>query len=402
MLGGILFGLDSFGPAAAGAAAAAERGARRRAARLRCVDGRLASSDLLTLLGLGGRRARSRPPAPSAGSDPRPRCRRPCSCSPCSLALLAARPPRSAGRPGRTSWSPTTGARLHVEVDEVPGAAADRGARARVHRAAGGVRAAARDAARPRPGRALRPARPRPVRLGRRRGTPRSTSSAATSHAVLDRHAPTGPVVLLGHSHGRDDADGPGARQHPDLFGGRVAGVFLLATSAGDLATGGLARALSPGSGGAGAAAALAVVAAGRRRRCCSACAGRAPGRATSSSGATCSAATTPTRRRCARCRTCSSRRRSRSARRSTRPSCSPRRDGGAAGAVRRAGHRPRRRQRPAHARRAQPPDGRGSAPRRELVVVPGAGHSVNITRRGVVDDALLALLDRARAAYAA
>jgi len=31
-----------------------------------------------------------------------------------------------------------------------------------------------------------------------------------------------------------------------------------------------------------------------------------------------------------------------------------------------------------------------------ELVVVPGAGHSVNITRQHVVDDALLRLLDRA------
>ncbi len=40
--------------------------------------------------------------------------------------------------------------------------------------------------------------------------------------------------------------------------------------------------------------------------------------------------------------------------------------------------------------------------PDAELVVVPGAGHSVNITRRAVVDDALLALLERARSALAA
>ena len=32
------------------------------------------------------------------------------------------------------------------------------------------------------------------------------------------------------------------------------------------------------------------------------------------------------------------------------------------------------------------------------LVVVPGAGHSVNLTRQQVVDDALLELLDRATA----
>ena len=40
--------------------------------------------------------------------------------------------------------------------------------------------------------------------------------------------------------------------------------------------------------------------------------------------------------------------------------------------------------------------------PDAELVVVPGAGHSVNITRREVVDAAMLRLLDRARAAQAA
>ena len=40
--------------------------------------------------------------------------------------------------------------------------------------------------------------------------------------------------------------------------------------------------------------------------------------------------------------------------------------------------------------------------PDAELVVVPGAGHSVNITRRAVVDDALLRLLERTRSAQAA
>ena len=40
--------------------------------------------------------------------------------------------------------------------------------------------------------------------------------------------------------------------------------------------------------------------------------------------------------------------------------------------------------------------------PDAELTVVPGAGHSVNITRQAVVDDALLRLLDRAHAASAA
>ena len=51
---------------------------------------------------------------------------------------------------------------------------------------------------------------------------------------------------------------------------------------------------------------------------------------------------------------------------------------------------------RPAHPRRARPAHRRGaSATTAELVVVPGAGHSVNLTRTDVVDDALLRLLDR-------
>lgn len=57
--------------------------------------------------------------------------------------------------------------------------------------------------------------------------------------AVLDRHAPTGPVVLLGHSMGGMTVLAL-ARQRPELFGPRVKGVFLLATAAGDLAEGGL------------------------------------------------------------------------------------------------------------------------------------------------------------------
>ena len=57
--------------------------------------------------------------------------------------------------------------------------------------------------------------------------------------AVLERHAPRGPVVLLGHSMGGMTIMSL-ARQRPELFGDRVRGVFLLATSAGDLVTGGL------------------------------------------------------------------------------------------------------------------------------------------------------------------
>jgi pimeloyl-ACP methyl ester carboxylesterase len=56
--------------------------------------------------------------------------------------------------------------------------------------------------------------------------------------AVLDRHAPTGPVVLFGHSMGGMTVMAL-ARQRPELFGTRVRGVFLLATAAGDLGAGG-------------------------------------------------------------------------------------------------------------------------------------------------------------------
>jgi pimeloyl-ACP methyl ester carboxylesterase len=51
---------------------------------------------------------------------------------------------------------------------------------------------------------------------------------------VLDAITPTGPVVLAGHSMGGMSIMAL-ARQRPDLFGPRVVGVFLLATSAGGL-----------------------------------------------------------------------------------------------------------------------------------------------------------------------
>ncbi len=59
---------------------------------------------------------------------------------------------------------------------------------------------------------------------------------------VLDAVAPTGPVVLAGHSMGGMSVMAL-ARRRPELFGTRVVGVFLLATSAGGLVeTGVLAR----------------------------------------------------------------------------------------------------------------------------------------------------------------
>jgi pimeloyl-ACP methyl ester carboxylesterase len=51
---------------------------------------------------------------------------------------------------------------------------------------------------------------------------------------VLDAVVPTGPVVLAGHSMGGMSIMAL-ARQRPELFGDRVVGVFLLATAAGGL-----------------------------------------------------------------------------------------------------------------------------------------------------------------------
>ena len=56
---------------------------------------------------------------------------------------------------------------------------------------------------------------------------------------VLDATTPAGPVVLAGHSMGGMSILAL-ARQRPELFGDRVVGVFLLATSSGGLVSGGL------------------------------------------------------------------------------------------------------------------------------------------------------------------
>src|SRR3954464_13281211 len=56
---------------------------------------------------------------------------------------------------------------------------------------------------------------------------------------VLDATTPEGPVVLAGHSMGGMSVLAL-ARQRPELFGTRVVGAFLLATSAGGLVRAGL------------------------------------------------------------------------------------------------------------------------------------------------------------------
>ncbi|MDX6294098.1 MAG: hypothetical protein QOH50_3173 [Kribbellaceae bacterium] len=53
-------------------------------------------------------------------------------------------------------------------------------------------------------------------------------------YGILQEFAPTGPVILIGHSMGGMSIMAL-AQQHPDLFGDRVIGVGLLSTSAGGL-----------------------------------------------------------------------------------------------------------------------------------------------------------------------
>src|SRR3954453_23299736 len=66
---------------------------------------------------------------------------------------------------------------------------------------------------------------------------------------VLDATTPEGPVVLAGHSMGGMSVMAL-ARQRPELFGTRVVGVFLLATSAGGLVESGLGGRAVSGWGG--------------------------------------------------------------------------------------------------------------------------------------------------------
>src|SRR4051812_30494959 len=71
---------------------------------------------------------------------------------------------------------------------------------------------------------------------------PRSATIDRTGRdlgAVLDATTPEGPVVLAGHSMGGMSVLAL-ARQRPELFGTRVVGAFLLATSAGGLVRAGL------------------------------------------------------------------------------------------------------------------------------------------------------------------
>jgi len=153
------------------------------------------------------------------------------------LGLRAARR-RHSGPEGSLVVRADDGAPLHVEVDEAPGAAVTV---VLVHGFTANLEEFALQ-------REMLRGRARVV-LYDQRGHGRSGWGDVRNatfeqlgkdlSAVLERHTPTGPVVLLGHSMGGMTIMAL-ARQRPELFGDRVKGVFLLATAAGDLVTGGL------------------------------------------------------------------------------------------------------------------------------------------------------------------
>ena len=145
------------------------------------------------------------------------------------------RRPAPSGPPPSGSRTVTTddGVGLHVEVDGSPDAPLTvlltHGFTARLGEW-DGQRAALRERAR--------------LVLWDHRGHGRSTRSDRRTATidrtgrdlgqVLDATTPSGPVVLAGHSMGGMSVVAL-ARQRPELFGTRVVGVFLLATSAGGL-----------------------------------------------------------------------------------------------------------------------------------------------------------------------
>jgi pimeloyl-ACP methyl ester carboxylesterase len=161
------------------------------------------------------------------------------------LRRLGSRPPSVADReplpPGSRSVTTEDGVRLHVEVDEADSdltVVLVHGFTARL-----GEYELQRDA--------LRRAGVRAV-LYDHRGHGRSAWGPARAATigqlgrdlavVLERVVPPGPVVLVGHSMGGMTVMAL-ARQRPELFGTRVVGAMLLATSAGELVHTGVAGA---------------------------------------------------------------------------------------------------------------------------------------------------------------
>ena len=177
---------------------------------------------------------------------------------------------------------------------------------------------------------------------------------------VLDATAPTGPVVLAGHSMGGMSILAL-ARQRPELFGDRVVGVFLLATSAGGLVETGVARPVDQARPVAAPAAALPAAPAADRA---AARALPAPRHAARPAGHPAAAVRRRRRRPGERprwCRTCWRRRPYPVAMAFYATFLDHDETRGARGAPPGAGHRRRRDPRPAHARRARP----ATSPRR-------------------------------------
>ena len=148
---------------------------------------------------------------------------------------------RRAARRASCRCAPTDGVALHVEVDErrgrrrrrdrrvLPRLALDMDTWHYQRRDLGDL------------GRAgvLGPARARPVRSRARRARDDRPARCATCARVIEATAPTGPLVLVGHSMGGMTIMAL-ADQHPELFGDRVVGVALVSTSPGKLAEVGL------------------------------------------------------------------------------------------------------------------------------------------------------------------
>jgi pimeloyl-ACP methyl ester carboxylesterase len=153
------------------------------------------------------------------------------------LRRLAGRPPSVADAgpppPGSTSVTTEDGVRLHVELEDADSdltVVLVHGFTARL-----GEYVLQRDA--------LRRAGVRAVLYDHRGhgrsawGPPRAATIDQLGRdlaVVLERAVPPGPVVLVGHSMGGMTVMAL-ARQRPELFGIRVVGAFLLATSAGEL-----------------------------------------------------------------------------------------------------------------------------------------------------------------------
>ena len=168
VLGGIMFDLDTFGPAEP-VLRLLPSAALSDGLRATLVDGHLVGSDLLTLAVWGVARPGRRRPRLPLGVTRMTLLRTLLVLLLGVLGLTRSRRRKAGPAPAAgDDVVADDGTRLHVEVDEVPGSAVTvvfvHGFTARLEEFA----AAARDPARPLPGRAVRPARARASELGRR------------------------------------------------------------------------------------------------------------------------------------------------------------------------------------------------------------------------------------------